>query len=788
MNESSGELSLHPFMESALNMTDDRQGWLPRQASRPAFVWVLLAIVTCAAHAWCVSDPPFLDDHWHQSQLRTMGWSVNELLQATTLEPARFMEMWWQDREAKWQYARPFSVLLMKAVFELSGGSIEALHLLSLVLHFLAAAGVYQLCRQLTRDPVWSVVGGLVFVVYAHSVFAVSWLAAQNAVLQTTLMLWALLVYVRASGLELHASPVVNSGDRDGYSEGHTASLDRPKLHGGLFAVSVFLWVLSLGSRENAVMLPAILFALDATFGGWAHLRRRIGAYAVFGAITIAFLVWRLLFFYAPMPGVYYRGPDGDGYLLWSLAKLMHYLCSAVWLSPMTVGPSGRIHPFQEEPWDCMLMAAILFVLGLGYYQAARRAPGFWIWPLWIFLSVLPVVPVLATPHSGYLCGVGFAIGLVLPCGLRDAIQPMGIGRLCRPAAIWFLVASSVYMPIYRVLWDAIRAAESFTASGWAVDEPPSQAVTDIFFLNLPFVNIYTKIQMQENWGESMENVRCHALTFAPDIMEMKQESKLRQLDDHRLAVSVEINSAGQRPYFSGLLGRFLVEGLRRSGPFHEGQKLHGEGYDVEIGQVSDEGVHDLIFEFPKPLASADYRFYLSSTAFGAWRVQFRKMGDPGGNGARVDGSAGGAHNVSAAAERLVAGEADASGALFDILRFGDPDAKKKAWHAIRDVGCHIARAMAAPCQDLLEQWNVPDDWPVVENWWNRYVDDTVLDKLWVKRDELAALRQIRRGIANGRENTSLVIRTDMYLSGRPFAGPRPARLLKAAADDQSAN
>ena len=103
------------------------------------------------------------------------------------------------------QTQAPFSVLLAKAVYRSSGGSAPVLHALSLALHFAAGVLVYHLCRMLTRSTGWSLVGGLLFVIHSHSVYAVGWLAAQNSVLQTVLLLAALLSYIRASGLDVYA-------------------------------------------------------------------------------------------------------------------------------------------------------------------------------------------------------------------------------------------------------------------------------------------------------------------------------------------------------------------------------------------------------------------------------------------------------------------------------------------------------------------------------------------------------------------------------------------------------
>ena len=763
------ESTENPDTPSSLILCDQQgEGVRCPWRHRPA-VWLLLAVATMAAHGWSLGDGLFLDDHWHQARLREMGWSLGELLEATTIDPNWFIDTWWQERSICWRYSRPVSVVLMKTVHHVSSGSVAAHHAVSLVLHFLVACMVHQLCWLLTRNRFWPVVGGLLFVVYSHGVFAVSWLAAQNVVLQTALMLAALLCYICASGLDV-SPPAAHGADQnqDGSrATPGTADAAPPNLKGGLFVWTIVLWSLALFSRENAIMLPVIMAAFDLAFGGRRHVWARRRVYLVVGALAVAFLYWRLMIFYHPMPDVYARRAGVEGYWLWCLVKLMHYVCSSVWLSPMTVGPTGRITPIHEVPGDCLLMLGVLAVMGVGYYQACRNARGYWIWPLWLVLAVLPVVPLLATPHTGYLCGVGFAVAMVLGPGLGRAIKWVGMGKWCRPVALWFLVATCVYIPIYRTLWRGIMAAERYTIAEMAA-EPPPEGVTDAFFLNLPFVNIYSQICLTEVWGGAMSDVRCHVLTYSPVLLRMEQPCRLTQLDEHSFSISVE-----GRPYFSGLLGRFLIDGLRDGGPFKTGQVIAGEHFDVRILQTDTEGVRELLFTFHQPLASDRYRFYLTTRECGALRLTF--VGPDGGQRppAPVEATTLSLHNVASAAGRLSLGESTAAEVLFAAMELEDQELRRRAWAAFVKVAAPIARATGASMQDVLVGEQPPADRSRVYKWWRRSVDDRLLDRVWVHRDDFTAIRHTRDALFNVRSITADIIKTDLYLTGPPFPGPR---------------
>jgi len=144
----------------------------------------------------------------------------------------------------------------------------------------------------------------------------------------------------------------------------------------------------------------------------------------------------------------------------------------------MTIGPSGRYNPWREVPGDIVLMLIILAVMGIGYYRATRRVRGWWIWPVWICLGLLPVVSILATPHNAYLPSMGFAIAMTVGAGLRHVNPTRSVGRWCTGVATWFLIATTTYMPIYQPMWYSVLAAERMTIDGIVRMPPPPRAAS----------------------------------------------------------------------------------------------------------------------------------------------------------------------------------------------------------------------------------------------------------------------------------------------------------------------
>src|SRR5262249_39912324 len=146
-------------------------------------------------------------------------------------------------------------------------------------------------------------------------------------------------------------------------------------------------------------------------------------------------------------------------------------------------------------------------------------------------------VPILPTPHQGYPAGVGFAIAMVLGAAMRRHVKPRGI-PISAAVATWFLIATTIYIPIYRELWDGMRAAELLTTEKLKTLPPPKGA-TDLYFINLPFVNIYIKQSIVEAWGPAAEEMRCHVLTFAPDVLGMESSWYLTEPDEHTLRIGL---------------------------------------------------------------------------------------------------------------------------------------------------------------------------------------------------------------------------------------------------------
>ncbi len=740
---------------------------------------LLIVLMTLAAHGLALFDGVVLDDYWHQKGLREYGWSFSELLRTLNISPSDFLETWWQQKEVCWHYFRPFFIVCMKFVYTVLGdNSSVALHVFSLLLHMASGLMVWRLCRRLTRNEPWSLIGGLLFVIYPHSVISVAWPSSQNCVLQTTLLLATILCYLRASNHDvgLRAEPRHHSDD---------AAAPPPLSKRPLVLAAIF-WLLAIFTRENAVLLPVILASFEIAFGSGRRLWARRGVYLIAGFIAVAFIVWREWMHIHPLPDVYCRRPDGDylEYAAWLAAKFLHYVCVSIWPAPMTIGPTGRFNPWTEAPGDCLLMLAIVGGIGAVYTLVTRLVRGWWIWPLWIGLSILPVTAVIATPHSGYMCGVGFAIGIALAGACLRNIPQKWLVRTGGAVIALLILGAAFMMPVNRLQWIATYSAERYLPS-WVMVSPPPPEARDVFFINMPFANIYCKPNLVARLSPSFEQTTVHVLTFSPQVVAMDRrislnkkvaETSLRtvveQIDDRSFTVAVE----GQA-YFSRLLGRFLLEAFRGKETFAAGQKIAAKAFNVKILEADDHGVWKLMFTFPKPLNDPGYYFYLTSADCGAARLRFQTdslfdriimhpidhLPDSG--------------ELNTAAALLDGGHAMAAELLIVAVFSKQTETANQASKSLRPVFEYMARATGSPVQSILDRSEISrEDWVRLAKWWRASIDDRQLSELWLHRHDFDDLVWLRSEIDWDRYLASFVFKTDLYLSGSPYAGPRTRR------------
>lgn len=552
-----------------------------------------LCAIVLVTHGSALNDGLFFDDHWHRTTLRSGGWSLRDLIESATFDlpgqPPRLINLWWQEQPLQWRYARPVAMLVMKLELLLSRGSPAGVHACALFWHALASLLVYLLARWALQHRGWAFLAAATFAFQPHSVFGVSWIAARNALVSGVLFLAAAGAYVGASPLRAARG----------------AGLSIPQL-----LAALLLWGLALFSRETAIIFPLLAPLLDLAGGGRTLLRRRLGVYGVMGVLAAVYLYWRLLVFpLADPPGIYFRPPAGALYPAWAAGKLAHMLFALVFQTPLFVGLATQGGATVRHALLYALMGLALAGIGVWYALTSRAVRARWVWPAWVVLAFVPVIPVFVMPHFAYLPAAALSIML--------AAMVRGLRRWWRAGVLALLVIGSLWsFGVYRCLWRGIVRSEQLIYADILAHTPPPPSGSKLFFINLPAAGIYATVGLREAWG--MADLEGYVLTFASHPLVMQKRCIVEPLSDNELVVSTAAPG-----YFSGLAGQMLYDGMRPGSPLTTGTFVPGPVFDTTVLAATEEGVTRLKFTFHRPLASPEYYFFVSSSERPACRLRF---------------------------------------------------------------------------------------------------------------------------------------------------------------------
>jgi len=564
---------------------------------RPPIGWqaaFALGLLVAAAHGPSVWDGLFFDDHWHRTTLREYGWGFSDLVESATFDlPGRLTHLWWQERPLQWRYARPVAMLMMKVEYLISGGGPVAIHALALLWHWATAVLVWRLAYWALGRPGWALLAGAIFAIHPHAVHAVSWIAARNALVGGFFFAAAVLAYTRATVAA--------------ESESHERWL-------WWLPVSLALWGLALFSRETGIVFPVVAVGLDGATGGWRLIRRRIPLYAFLATLTAGYLYWRLFLFpVRSVPEIYFTPPRGWAYAPFALGRLVHLVFAQVFYTPMFLGlPTGG-QAAGRIGWTYAVLLGLLGLIALWYAWASRDVRGRWLWPLWIVLGFVPVIPVFVMPHFSYLPAIPYAVLVtILLMRLRGRWRAIVTG-LVLLATLWSHF-------VYRTIWRGILRSEQLIYADILAHEPAPPAGTKLFFINLPVAGIYAPVALREAWG--VKELEGYVLTFAPHPLVMCRPVHIERLNERELRLSTP-----EPGYFSGLAGRMLLDGMRCDGRLRSGMVIPGEEFDTTVVAGDENGVTELRFTFRRPLDSPEYRFFVSTPHRPAAPVRFDARG-----------------------------------------------------------------------------------------------------------------------------------------------------------------
>ena len=571
-------------------------------------MWIgigVIALAVVVVHGRSVSVGLLLDDYNHRAELREGDFSFRSLVEASHLgNPRRRVQMWWQE-EADLIFFRPLSFLLMRVGYVVGGWRPSVMHGFSLLWTVAAAAVVMHLASMAGLNRMWATLAGVLFALHPANTLTTWWIACQNEQMVTFFVLVALACYARWSGWRWRV---------DGEPS--------PPAGAGYFIAAVAAWGAALGCRESAVMWLPIIVLGDwilrpgRTWGRWR-------VYVLLGAVLACYMAIR----YAAlgpleMPGrPYALPPDDPEFLRFVIDKFIYCILGLAAFVPI-IGVGGMQY-LQANP----LLFYGSFAAVVGLWGAAilwlrpGRAVGMWL--MLATVPLLPILPVFASSHHLYLASAGIvlaAVTLLHALWARVATLRTPLGRVGRAGLIVFLAGNvAVFAAIAHLNGTGLvgfHAANRLPAVEVDHLAGPLRPSDRLFFINLPPIGFNCMPAIEEK--RQVAPLTGYVLTFGSSLLRMNETAYVERVGPRSLRVRQEGEG-----YFSGLIGRAMMEAIDRDEPFPVGARFEREDFDVEIVRADEHGVQELLFTFRWLLDDPRYHFFYSSPAFSAYPLRF---------------------------------------------------------------------------------------------------------------------------------------------------------------------
>jgi len=380
--------------------------------SRPAVLLRLLLVLTFAIYLRAVTFDFVYDDHYQIA--------LNPWLESWRQVPSFFTHQLWAftDSHSPAKYYRPLFMLWLAAISHLTGGAPGWYHLLTIALHIVVTIEAFLLARLLTKDQWTALLAAAFFALDPAKVESVAWISGGSEPLFAVFFFATFIFYLRARSRE--ARRIVTPA-------------------------ALIFFILALFSKEQAVVIPVLIFIYEFCGRDQSHrFRRSLSAVLPFAITVGIFWTWR-----------------------W---HIMHGLSEATanisWQKTLFTQPRAwlwyvehSLFPFRVALFHSLLierhfsvarflvpLVALLLIFGVLAYFTRRHAPAAFLLA-WVVLTAAPpiVFILLLQPHDRYLYLPSFPAAVALAWCLRKLIPnpkwQMGV------AAAWcaLLAVSTAY-------------------------------------------------------------------------------------------------------------------------------------------------------------------------------------------------------------------------------------------------------------------------------------------------------------------------------------------------------
>ncbi|MBW2107322.1 MAG: tetratricopeptide repeat protein [Deltaproteobacteria bacterium] len=316
-------------------------------------------------------------------------------------------------------YYRPFPNLTFLVDHTVWGCNPAGYHVTNLLFHALTTLGIYWLARLLFTNPWVALLSALCFSWHPINTESVAWINGRNNVLCACFFVWSIYFFLKSSKEE-------------------TARLRNCSL-------SLAAFLLSLFSKEYALMLPATIFSYVWAFSPSdlkVRCREATAKTAPYLLLIIIYLVVRSMVL--PGHGPKFMHWETLGMRLLTVPKTFAlYLRLLVAPVHLTVHYETTLIKTVRDPslWLCLGVTVAYTALLVAAFRRSRQV--FWAL-LWILITLVPVLNIIPLSDDNrfmaerylYLPAVGFC--LALGPGLRrlwEAIT-LRVDRLSWAAAV----------------------------------------------------------------------------------------------------------------------------------------------------------------------------------------------------------------------------------------------------------------------------------------------------------------------------------------------------------------
>lgn len=327
--------------------------------------------------------------------------------------------------EAYFSNYAPLHLLSYAIDFSIWGLSPRGFHLTNILLHAVNSALIYLLARRITGDGMASFIAGALFAVHPLNVENAAWVAERKTLLTAAFSFGSIFAYI-------------SFRDRGGW---------------GLYAASLFLFVLALLSKPLAVVLPLSLAAYDIFLRReWRALKWPVPFFAL--AALLAFIAFKA---HSDASSIESETLSSD--VLFNvvyptmLPVYWEYLRLIIWPSGLSGFYDATLRSSFLEPMVLSAIVAWAVVFAAVLWKGTGQVR---FWFLWFWIWLLPVsniipLPVYYADRYMYMPAIGFFVlfGLLMSyAGLRASFKTAATVSAC--VLIAFGAASFIRMDVWK--------------------------------------------------------------------------------------------------------------------------------------------------------------------------------------------------------------------------------------------------------------------------------------------------------------------------------------------------